>query len=123
MSNTRLDEALSRLKNAKDAATMPKHEAWVPAPEKEQAKLLGVKWNSAAKRFEFAAIEPQEHPCARYLPTNYIQLKAQIPYESTAEFKEFGVLTTKVDGKWQSYVMADEKYSELITGLGALELL
>ena len=121
--NEKLMNALERLKIAKDQLNMPKHEAWVPFPEKELAKSLGVRWNSAAKIFEFAAADPNNHPCSRYLPSNFMPLKDQLPYDEKQSFKELGVVTVPVDGKWTSFVMTDSKYEDLIVGLVELELI
>jgi len=121
--NSGLEAALNRLRLAKENSTLPKHEAWVPFPEKEVARQLGVRWNDAAKRHEFAAADSTVHPCSRYLPANFIPLKAPLPINASSEFKEFGVITRKEGDKWNSYVMADEKYEDLIKGLGELELL
>ena len=120
---TKLKGALQQYKDKAVATTAPKHEIWVPAPEKAEAKAKGAKWNDADKRWEFASNTPAEHFCSRFLPSNYVPLSAQVPYDLKNVLRDVGVVTVEKDGVWQSYVMADDKYKELIEMLGEYELL
>lgn len=123
----KLAAAIAKLALAKkitnNMAVLPKHEAWIPAPEKQRAKELGVRWNKDANRHEYAAPEGADHPASRYNPANFAPLTNNIPYDQRHEFEELGVLNKCVDGKWHSYVMMHEDYVDLIAGLTELELL
>ena len=117
---SKLDQSLNKLKAAKAGLSLPKHEVWIPIPEKEKAKLLGVKWNSEHKHYEFGAALDKlgEHPAARYLPGKFIPLKSQLPFDVRDEFKELGVISVpNADGVWHNYVMGHEDYQDLIAGL------
>ena len=102
---------------------LPKHEAWVPAPDKDEAAALGVRWNKIAKRHEFAAVNPADHPAVKYSPDNFVKLTHKIPFDCKDEFKELGVVSRQVDGVWGDYVMVHADYEDLIKGLSELGLL
>jgi hypothetical protein len=103
--------------------TLPTHEVWIPAPEKETAKTHVLKWNPTLKRHEFASANPETHFCAKFLTSNYVKLTGKIPYDFKDQFIELGVVNKPVDGEWGFYVLQHEDYAELIASLMELELL
>lgn len=123
INTAKLTAVMKAYKSLKAENDLPVHEAWVPAPEKEIAKANGARWNAEAKRYEFASSDPDSHPCSRYLSTNFLELRASVPFNLGEEFKELGVITKNVGGKWKSYVMAHEDYIEVINALREIDLL
>ena len=118
----KLRAAAERAKNP-SVNKLPAHEAWVPQPDKEEAKSLGVRWNSEAQRHEFYSDDPDNHPCSKYQPKNFIRLCGQIKYALHKEFKSLGVVTVKENDEWHNYVMMHDDYAPLISTLVELELI
>lgn len=106
-----------------DSSQLPKHEAWIPKPEKQFAKDNGAKWNDTDKRFEYQAADPDEHPCSRFQPKNYLKLKNPIPWSVKDQFSDLGVITKKEEENWANYIMQHEDYVPVIEALMELDLL
>jgi len=119
----KIKEALEIYKGKSSSSNLERHEIWIPDPERDEAKLKGAKWNHENKRWEFASNSPSDHFCSRFLPKNFHELSARVPFELKDVLREAGVVTTKVNGEWKSYVMGDEKYIPLIELLKEYELL
>ena len=120
-------EKLNAAKNAYLAASASKnaaaHKIYIPKNEKEQAKSFGARWNSAAGYYEFRSINPDVHPCGRWLTKNYVKLNGDIPQELRETFADLGVVTVKEGDEWHNYVMQHEDYAQLIAALMEIELL
>jgi len=97
----------------------------IPAPEKEHAKASGAKWNNEEKHFEVRTEDIDNHPLKHLQVTNpeWIQLKGNIPFDYKKDFKDAGVVSDKIDDKWCDFVLATEKYIDVIEALTEAELL
>jgi hypothetical protein len=121
---TTLLEIAKKMK-AKQNMNGTAYEIRIPAPEKEFAKDNGAKWNQTKKCYEIFTDSIDTHALSHLLVTSeyWTQLKHNIPFDYKNEFKDAGVVTVKIDDKWQDFVLVNEKYSELITALTEAELL
>ncbi len=116
---------IARQMKAKQNTNGTAYEVRIPAPEKEFAKNNGAKWNSIKKCHEITTDNVSAHPLAHLLVTNefWVALKNNIPFEYKDEFKAAGVVSVKIDDKWQDYVLVNENYTDLINALTEAELL
>jgi hypothetical protein len=119
----KLQAAVNKFKEEKLTSVGDPHECWIPYPEKQFAKDNGVKWNNVLSRYEFHSFDADNHICSRFLPKNFAKLTSQVPFNLKEMFKELGVVTTKVDNVWESYVMMHEDYIKLVEALQECELL
>jgi len=119
----KLQDAVDRIKVENSNSTGSPHECWVPMPEKQFAKENGVKWNATLNRHEFYAVDPNSHPCSKFLPSNFTKLTGKVPFGLKDTFKELGVINCKIDDDWSSYVMLHEDYIKLVEALQECGLL
>lgn len=114
-------------KSFSDSKQLKSYFLRVPNPEKEAAKQAKCKWNSEKMLYELKTNDIENHPLKHLLADSefWIKLKGEIHFQFQEELKNHGVVKSQNSEthEWESWVLAHEKYIDLINTLTELELL
>jgi hypothetical protein len=97
----------------------------IPAPEKEWAKSIGAMWDSERSTFFFRSEEPEAHELYAYRKDSdlWMKIKKKVDYNYKDVFKETGLVGEKNGTTFESWVLMNGKYEELVETLIELEYL